>query len=231
MLQIRLFPMKQSLINEITDVLQKVPLVTNLARKKFVAQFVIGLIKSRNIQFCEVAQHLNDQVKIASNENRIQDFFREVSIDYYSLATLLLALIPKEKKLRVCIDRTEWDFGSCQVNILMILVGYKDFHIPFFWKLLGVHFFLSHDVNLLRSFMQPLPRMQDENGLPPDASGHSSSNSVSSISAAHPPDSSVDPSASAAAEPPTHWPTQWLLTRYTNRLPDTLCSPSGSDST
>ena len=91
------------------------------------AAFVLALIQSRNrsadaVQFCEVAQHLNDEVKLASNENRIQDFFREVDMDYQCLALLVLALIPKKQKLRICIDRTEWDFGTCQVNILMVLV-------------------------------------------------------------------------------------------------------------
>lgn len=128
--------MKQSLVDEITNVLQKVPIVANLARKKFVAQFTIGLIKSRNVQFCEVAHHLNDQAKLASNETRIQDFFREVEIDYYFVAVLLVNLLPKNKKLRLCIDRTEWDFGACQVNILMILVGCGDLQIPLYWELL-----------------------------------------------------------------------------------------------
>ncbi|WPP50829.1 hypothetical protein [Catalinimonas niigatensis] len=31
----------------------------------------------RNVQFCQVAQYLNDTVKVASNEVRITDFFRE----------------------------------------------------------------------------------------------------------------------------------------------------------
>jgi hypothetical protein len=127
---------KQKLINEITALLQKAPIVTNLSRQKFVAQFVVALIKSRKIQFCEIAQHLNDDIKMASNETRIQDFFREVTIDFKTLATVLLSLLPKEVKLRICIDRTEWNFGKCEVNILMILIGYGNFQVPFYWEFL-----------------------------------------------------------------------------------------------
>lgn len=116
--------MKQSLIDEITKVLHNVPIVANLARKKFIAHFVVGLIKSRNVQFCEIAQHLNDKVKMTSNENRIQDFFREADIDYYAVATLLISFLPKNKKLRLCIDRTDrtadavgfWDNSSKYLN-------------------------------------------------------------------------------------------------------------------
>jgi hypothetical protein len=103
---------KQCLVAKITTLLQAAPLVRNLARKKFIARFVLGLFKSRNVQFCEVAQHLNDGAKLASNETRIQDFFREVDLDYLALAVLLVGLVPGTGKLRLCLDRTEWDFGQ-----------------------------------------------------------------------------------------------------------------------
>ncbi|WP_216690118.1 IS4 family transposase [Hymenobacter siberiensis] len=128
--------MKQRLIAKITTVLQHLPVVRNLARQKFVSQFIIALIKSRNVQFCEVAQHLNDAVKLASNETRIQDFFRETDLNYLVLAQLVLGLLPAQGKLRLCLDRTEWDFGQCQVNILLVTVGQGAFHVPLYWELL-----------------------------------------------------------------------------------------------
>lgn len=56
-----------------------------MARQKFVGQFVTALLKSRNVQFGEVAQYLNDAVKVALNETRIQDFFREADLNYLVL--------------------------------------------------------------------------------------------------------------------------------------------------
>ena len=133
--------MKQSLNAEVTEILSEVPIVKNLARKKFISQFTLGLIQigppsGRNVQFCQVAQHLNDEAKVASNEVRIQDFFREVDLEYSCVATLLLSLLPGNKKLRLCIDRTEWDFGMHQVNILMVVVGYQEFTVPLYWEML-----------------------------------------------------------------------------------------------
>ena len=72
-----------------------------------------GTHKSRNIPFGEVAQHLNNAVKPASNETRIQDFFRQVNLDYLLTAKLLMSLLPAQGKLRLCLGRTEWDFGQC----------------------------------------------------------------------------------------------------------------------
>lgn len=128
--------MKQGLIAKITTVLQYAPLVRNRARQTFVSRFVLGLIQSRSVQFGEVAQHLNPAVKAASNETRIQDFFREVDLNYLLLAQLLLTLLPARGKLRLCLDRTEWDFGQCQVNILLVTVGQGEFQLPLYWELL-----------------------------------------------------------------------------------------------
>jgi hypothetical protein len=128
--------MNQKLTDEITSVLSKVPIVENLSRKKFISLFILGLIKSRNVQFCEVAVHLNDQAKLTSNEVRIQDFFRQVELDYFYVALLLVSLLAAKEKLRLCIDRTEWDFGGCRVNILMVVVGYGSCQLPLYWQML-----------------------------------------------------------------------------------------------
>lgn len=128
--------MKQRLSAKITTILQRAPVVRNLARQKFVSQFILALLKSRNVQFGEVAHHLNDAVKVASNETRIQDFFRETDLNYLVVAQLLLSLMPTQGKLRLCLDRTEWDFGHCQVNILLVTVGRGTFQVPLYWELL-----------------------------------------------------------------------------------------------
>ena len=128
--------MKYNFVAQITEILGEVSIVENLARKKFIGEFIIGLIKSRNVQFCEVAQHLRDSAKLSSNEVRIQDFFREVSLDYQQVAILLLSFLPRRRKLRLCIDRTNWEFGCYSCNILMVSVSCGEFSLPFYWEML-----------------------------------------------------------------------------------------------
>ena len=105
--------MKESLEGVIAPILHSAPIVDNLARKTFVSLFMLALIQQRKVQFCELATLLNDEAKIASNQNRIGDFFREANINPKAVANLMLALLPKKVKLRLTIDRTEWDFGKC----------------------------------------------------------------------------------------------------------------------
>lgn len=128
--------MKTSFSDKIREIFAKVKIVKNLARQKFVFSFLLGLIKSRKVQFCEVAQHLNDQVQDICNEVRIQDFFRQVALDYEQIALLLCLFLKPKEKVSLCIDRTEWDFGKCQVNILMVLACQGPVQVPLYWELL-----------------------------------------------------------------------------------------------
>ncbi len=52
--------MKEFCTGEVTSILDKIPIVSNLARKKFVFMFIVAMIKTRAVQFCEIAQALND---------------------------------------------------------------------------------------------------------------------------------------------------------------------------
>jgi hypothetical protein len=127
--------MTANLKGEIREILESVQIVKHAFRKDFIGLYIPALIQSGSVQFHLTAQFLNDTVKLTSNSKRIQDFYREVSINYDYVSLLLLVLMAK-KKLRICIDRTEWDFGCCSVNILMVLVGQDDFFVPFYWELL-----------------------------------------------------------------------------------------------
>ena len=60
----------------------------NLARKKFMALFVEGLIKGRSVQFIEIANHMSTQVKTESNLRRIQDFIANYELNYEQSAVI-----------------------------------------------------------------------------------------------------------------------------------------------
>ena len=52
------------------------------------------------------------------------------------LALLFLFCLGESGKIRLCLDRTEWDFGCCQVNILMLTASCGEVQVPLFWELL-----------------------------------------------------------------------------------------------
>ena len=53
-----------------------------------------------------------------------------MNLDYLTLVVLLVSLLPGTGKLRLCLDRAEWNFGQCQVNVLLVTVSRGDCHWP-----------------------------------------------------------------------------------------------------
>jgi Transposase DDE domain len=127
--------MKRIIRDEIIKLFAKIPLANNLARKKFISSFLLGIIDSRKVQFREVALHIESGAKVESVERTIQSFFKDYEFDYDQVCLLLVMFLPKGK-LTLSIDRTEWDFGSYQCNILMIVAKNGSVGIPLYWSLL-----------------------------------------------------------------------------------------------
>lgn len=90
---------------------------------------------ARSVQFKEIALFLNDDAKVDSNLRRIQSFFADYELNYKQIAIIMICFIP-EKKYRLCIDRTNWKFGSVDINIFGLTVYYKGTSIPILFELL-----------------------------------------------------------------------------------------------
>jgi len=106
-----------------------------LARKKFISDFLTGLLESKKVQFQEIALHIDSPAKNESIERKIQYFFNDYEFDYEQVYLLLILFLPKGR-VSLSIDRTEWDFGVYQCNILMIVAKNGKVGIPLYRELL-----------------------------------------------------------------------------------------------
>ncbi len=95
----------------------------------------MGLIKSRSVQFCEIADKIEKPILVSPIERRIQDFFQWVVFDYKQLMYLFLRFV-HDNQLCLNIDRTEWDFGKVQINILCVVVSIGKMAVPLYFDLL-----------------------------------------------------------------------------------------------
>ena len=107
----------------------------NLSRKKFIISCAVAMCVARSVQFPEIAVHLNEDAKVDSNLRRIQAFFSDYELNYEHIAIILISFIP-EKKYRLCIDRTNWKFGSKDINIFALTIYYKGTSIPIMFEML-----------------------------------------------------------------------------------------------
>ena len=106
------------------------------ARMTFVAQFIVALIRVRTVNFADIATAFCGKAKVASHYRRIQRFFKDFPLSRVQVAAVVIHLLPLGEKWLLCLDRTNWKFGSLNINILVLAVAYKGVAIPLLWMLL-----------------------------------------------------------------------------------------------
>lgn len=112
-------------------------LTWNRARINFLANFLLALIKVRNVNLVEIATAFSGRAQKESKYRRIKRFFRAFEIEASVIAHLILQLLPIPKgSWALVMDRTNWKFGKVHINILMLGIAYKGIAFPLLWMLL-----------------------------------------------------------------------------------------------
>ena len=127
--------MDKNPIDKIYEMIRTAKIVPHKKRQKFLCDMIGGVIKSRSVVFSEISDKIDKPIKVSSLERRIQDFFAKVRFDYTQLAIFLLSFLP-QRPLVLSIDRTEWDFGKTQVNILCAVVSIGKMAVPIYFEML-----------------------------------------------------------------------------------------------
>lgn len=125
---------KNPVVN-IYKMIRELQIVPHKSRQEFLVEMIGGIIKSRSVLFSEIAENIEREAETSSIERRIQDFFEKVSIDYQSLMQFFLSFVHHDR-LTLSIDRTEWDFGKTQINILCAVVSIGKMAVPIYFEML-----------------------------------------------------------------------------------------------
>ena len=108
----------------------------NLARVKLIAHFITALCKVQTVTFEKLANAFNTTSHADSSLRRIQRFIATFSLDSDLVARLIFNLLPKQDKVKLSIDRTNWQFGETNINIFMLGVVYQGVAFPLLFKML-----------------------------------------------------------------------------------------------
>lgn len=119
----------------LTQAVRKFGIIKHLKRQMFLSELVGAMVKSRSVIFSELADKIEREAMPSSIERRIQDFFQKVEFDYQKLLVLLACFIPHERVV-LSIDRTEWDRGSKQYNILCVIASVGKMGVPLYFEML-----------------------------------------------------------------------------------------------
>lgn len=108
----------------------------NKSRTDFMGQVILALIGSRSVQFAEIADKMDGMAQTESKHRQIQRFISEYELDYHWVAHFIILLLPKQGKLKISIDRTEWEFGEQNHNILVLTAYTHGIGIPIWFEVL-----------------------------------------------------------------------------------------------
>lgn len=124
--------------NEVLAVLQTELSDWHGARIKFVALFVLGVIKVGLVRLSSIAGAMDGKAEKSSVLRRIERFLGKYKVQYEDVARLLVRFMGLEAQAKwvLTLDRTEWKWGKTHLNILLLGVAYKGIAVPLFWKVL-----------------------------------------------------------------------------------------------
>jgi hypothetical protein len=106
------------------------------SRIDFVACFLLSLIQQKSVNWVNISLAFASEAQAESNYRRIQRFFKDFGFAQADIGSLLIKLLPPPP-YTVCLDRTNWQFGVFNINILMLSIAYKGIAFPVVWMLLG----------------------------------------------------------------------------------------------
>ncbi len=106
----------------------------NKARVKLISLFIIALNQVRTVNFEKLAIAFDHNAKKDSSLRRIQRFIAGFDLQYDLIARLVFNLLPAKPPYRLSMDRTNWKFGSKNINILVLAITYKGIAFPLLFK-------------------------------------------------------------------------------------------------
>jgi hypothetical protein len=106
------------------------------SRITFLALFITSMLQEKTVNLSAIANGFATKGKRSGKIRRVEDFFRKFKIDYDEIAKLLSSFIENLSKWTLTMDRTNWQFGKININILYLAIAYKSVAIPLFWAIL-----------------------------------------------------------------------------------------------
>ncbi len=124
-------------ISELSSILS-----TSLPRNKphatLLAQLMVAFCAVRTVNLKQVVNAIHSSATADSRYRQLQRFFASTDICFDGIARFIVRLFFNESaQLSLTMDRTNWQYGRANINILMLGICYKKRAIPLCWMLLN----------------------------------------------------------------------------------------------
>jgi len=106
-------------------------------RRETLVWLVTLIIQTGTVNLWRLAGHVDTSALILSVHRRFERFFQYIHLDGADVSRLIVQIMGlKGKSWHLALDRTNWKFGRCHINILMLGIIHGKVCIPLFWVLL-----------------------------------------------------------------------------------------------
>ena len=104
---------------------------------EYLAFMILRMLTVKTVNLMKAASAVPVDAKSCSVYKRFQRFIRFFTFSFESYFFMLCDTFHlRGKKLKLCIDRTNWKFGKLHINYLLISIPYGSHSIPLIWTLL-----------------------------------------------------------------------------------------------
>lgn len=101
-------------------------------------KMLLALLLVQTVNLKKLACALFGSAQVDSHYRRLQRFLSGFRLDYNALARMIVALFKFDQGQHYLIlDRTNWQWGQSDINILFLCIAYKKIAIPIFWLVLN----------------------------------------------------------------------------------------------
>lgn len=127
----------------------------NLARIRLICLFITAQCKVKSVNYSKLSAGFDSMASASSCFRRTQRFMARAELPMKLISKLIFSLLPNEGPLTLVMDRTNWKFGSSNINILMLGVSYRNVAIPLMFRMLDKRGNSSTEerIGLVRDFM------------------------------------------------------------------------------
>ena len=110
----------------------------NLSKKRLETLVVLitGMVNSRTVNLSHIASHFPGAAKASSNYRRLQRFFQHVQLDQAVVARLVVRMLNLRQPVMLALDRTQWELGGKDINMLVLAIVGRRSRVPLMWTLL-----------------------------------------------------------------------------------------------
>lgn len=102
------------------------------------SELLLALIVVRSVNLTKLCVGIGNNVQLESSYRRLQRFFSKTHLSSRSIALFVTRLFFDDTtKWTLSMDRTNWQYGRVNINILMLGICYRGRALPVMWKMLN----------------------------------------------------------------------------------------------